>query len=81
MNSTDIRRLDMLILLLFDDAKKQYQVVMVELDKTPNIYIYIYIYIYNIKTIIIFVKKITINHFIKQLLCNMIQSQTSRKRL
>jgi len=45
MNITDIRRLDMLILLLFDDAKKQYQVVMVELDKTPNIYIYIYIYI------------------------------------
>jgi hypothetical protein len=70
MNITDIRRLDMLILLLFDDAKKQYQVVMVELDKTPNIYIYIY----NIKTI-------TINHFIKQLLCIMIQSQTSRKRL
>ena len=77
MNSTDIRRLDMLILLLFDDAKKQYQVVMVELDKTPNIYIYIY----NIKTITIFVKNITINHFIKQLLCIMIQSQTSRKRL
>jgi hypothetical protein len=70
MNITDIRRLDMLILLLFDDAKKQYQVVMVELDKTPNIYIYIY----NIKNI-------TINHFIKQLLCIMIQSQTSRKRL
>jgi hypothetical protein len=79
MNITDIRRLDMLILLLFDDAKKQYQVVMVELDKTPNIYIYIYIY--NIKTITIFVKNITINHFIKQLLCIMIQSQTSRKRL
>jgi hypothetical protein len=77
MNITDIRRLDMLILLLFDDAKKQYQVVMVELDKTPNIYIYIY----NIKTITIFVKNITINHFIKQLLCIMIQSQTSRKRL
>jgi hypothetical protein len=75
MNITDIRRLDMLILLLFDDAKKQYQVVMVELDKTPNIYIY------NIKTITIFVKNITINHFIKQLLCIMIQSQTSRKRL
>jgi hypothetical protein len=43
MNITYICRLDMLILLLFDDAKKQYQVVTVELDKTPNIYIYIYI--------------------------------------